>query len=270
MSGASNATMRVLVVDDEPLAARRLARALAQQPDVEVVGIHHDGAGALRALEAAACDVVFLDIRMPGVDGFEVARALTGPGCPLVVFVTAYSKFAADAFGVEAVDYLLKPVESDRLRAALERLRHRLAASRAAAELAQLRLALADGGSDERQTSDFEIWAPTTNGAVRVFLDQIDWLAAEGDYVRLHLGDRTYLMRMTLQDLVARVGQGRFVRVHRGAAVNLDRVRSVVRLPHRALNVTLTSGAEVRVSRSHAPSLKRRLRTPEAPHASAR
>ncbi len=262
MSEAVCGKLRALVVDDEPLAARRLARALSHEPDVEVVATREDGKSALAALNEHACDVVFLDIRMPGLDGLDVARALKGPGSPQVVFVTAFSKFAPEAFGIDAVDYLLKPVETPRLRDTLERVRRRVEATRATAELAELRLALRGRGAGRAKTEEpeHEIWAPTAAGTVRLFLDQIDWISSEDDYVRLHVGARTYLMRATLQDLLAKAANRRFVRVHRSAAINLDRVRSFSRLPYGALSVTLTSGNQVRVSRRHAPSLRQHIR----------
>jgi DNA-binding LytR/AlgR family response regulator len=254
--------LKALVVDDEPLAARRLARALEQEPGVSVVGVRHDGAAALRSIADDRCDVVFLDIRMPGLDGMSVARTLQAPDAPLVVFVTAFSTFALEAFGIAAADFLLKPVETERLRATLQRLRERLEARRAVAEIAELRRSLAGDPDPAPASPEFEIWAPSAGGVVRLFVDQIDWIRSEDDYVRLYVGAKTYLIRATLQDLLAKVAPRDFIRVHRSAAININRIRSFSKLPYGALKVTLTSGDQVRVSRSHAPTLRRRLREP--------
>ena len=251
---------KALIVDDEPLVARRLARALEQEVGIVVAGLCHDGASALEAIAADSPDVVFLDIRMPGLDGMSVARALSGPDAPLVVFVTAFSKFATDAFRVEAIDYLLKPVETDRLRTSIARIRDRLAARGARREIATLRKALARVEPAKASApAEVEIWAPTAHGAVRLLTEQIDWIGTEDDYVRLYAGAKTYLLRATLQGLLDRLAAHDFERVHRSAAVNVAHIRAMRRLAYGAWSVELASGQEVRVSRSRARFLRARL-----------
>jgi len=245
--------LRILIVDDEPLAVRRLEIGLAGIPGAEAVGSATDAEKAARAIAALDPDVILLDIRMPGLDGLQLVETLSPAAMPAVIFVTAYSRFAVDAFKVKAVDYLLKPVEFPRLAQALDRAREALAAREAlqgARPLAEIERT--DGRSDE-------IWVVTRGARHRLAAGQIEWIQAERDYVRVHAAGRTHLIRRSIQALSRELDPDAFVRVHRSALVRLDQVASLTRNEDGALRLVLRSGAMVGVSRRHAAALRARL-----------
>jgi DNA-binding LytR/AlgR family response regulator len=252
------AALRVLIVDDEPLARRRLEILLREQPAVELVGAASDGAAARRMIAELTPDVVLLDIKMPGLTGLELLDAL-GPEAPIVIFVTAFDRFALDAFDRAAFDYLLKPVEPARLAASLARARAALA-ERAAAdrvrELEEVLLNLRSGPAVPAPGGyDREIWIQERGGRTSLPIAVIDWVAAERDYVRIHAGARSYLVRQSIGALAARLDPKLFIRVHRSSLVRADRI---VRIRHAAGRgaVSLSTGAEVAVSRRHMGALK--------------
>lgn len=232
--------MRVLIVDDEAPARAKLRRMLGSFDDVEVVGEAADGAAALEAVAQLQPDAVFLDVQMPEVGGFDVAASLPDDG-PAIVFVTAFDQYALKAFDTHAVDYLLKPVEPERLARTVERLRgaSRSTPSPRAGVPAQLLIA------DRGQTH-----------VVRCA--EIEWLQAAGNYVNVHFSGRALLMRRTLAALLEDLGPA-FVRTHRGAAVAIDRVQAIrVREKGDAV-VVLTGGTDVPCSRQHRDALMQRL-----------
>lgn len=238
--------MRVLIVDDEAPARAKLRRMLAAFDDIAIVGEAADGAAALELVAQLAPEVLFLDVQMPVVGGFDVAASLPDDG-PALVFVTAFDRYALKAFDTHAVDYLLKPVEPERLARAVQRLR---VASRASARHATrasagvpTQLLIADRGRTHI-----------------VRCADIEWLEAAGNYVDVHLEGRALLMRRTLAGLLDDLGPG-FVRTHRGVAVALDRVQSIRAREKGDATVVLTSGAEVPCSRQHREGLAERLRT---------
>jgi two-component system response regulator AlgR len=196
-------------------------------------------------------DVVFLDISMPGLDGFEVANALGGPPAPAIVFVTAYDQHAVRAFDVDAVDYLLKPVAPDRLRAAIARVRTWLAGRSAP---------LDDEPKVERLNGEDSLWVHRHQEFVRVRIETIDWFEAEGDYVRLHARDGGGLVRMTLTSLEARLDPSVFVRIHRSAICRISAISGLHRKPTGALSVSLASGEEAPVGRRYNSGLRALLR----------
>ena len=217
--------IRTLIVDDEPLARARLRRLLGEFADVEIVGESGDGRDAVLAVERDAPDLVLLDVQMPELNGFEVLAALPPEHTPAIVFVTAYDEFALRAFDVHAVDYLLKPVDAERLARALERVR------------ATLRRR-ADAAPDERLIALLRELRtrPAYLDRVAVRVDQrlllvrtpqIDWIEGEGNYVRLHIGKQSLLMREKMGVLENRLDPGAFVRIHRSTIVNLERVAVV-------------------------------------------
>ena len=234
----SNApALRVLVVDDEPLAAERLVRLCARLPGVEVVGTAADGQTALARTGEFAPDLMLLDIAMPGLDGVALARLLARRDpAPAVVFVTAHAAHAVTAFELAATDYLLKPVSLPRLEQAVAR----AAAARPARQATFLT----------------EVWVPRGREMVRLGVDALDLLEAERDYVRLHARGQSFLLRVTLSELERRLDPARFVRVHRSAIVPLDRVRAVGR-GAGGWAVRLSTGASVRVGRSFQAALQR-------------
>jgi DNA-binding LytR/AlgR family response regulator len=199
---------------------------------------------------------------MPGLSGLELARAVVGEDAPAFVFVTAFSRFATDAFELAAVDYLLKPVEFERLREALERARQSLVSRAAAsriAELEQVVAALRAGDSEAAPDSGYlqELWAPDRGDRVRVPVDLIDWVEAERDYVRIHSRGRSFLVRKPIRSLQAELDPVDFVRVHRGALVRRDRIVRLARRPGGPSTVVLQSGAEVPVARRQAALVRK-------------
>ena len=248
--------LRVLLADDEPLALRRLRLALNAMDDVIVVGAVDDGAKAIAAVRELQPDVILLDIRMPIKDGFAVAEALEAAGAPAVIFVTAFDTYALRAFETSAVDYLLKPVEFDRLSAALRRARERRAAEDAKKRAQELVAVLKALRSEERARPEAgyerEFWIRERGRFFRVPVSEIERIEAERDYVRLHWDGRTLLYRETMTNLEERLDPDVMLRVHRSAFVNWGRLASVRRDLGGRLYAVLASGAEVPVSRAYA------------------
>jgi two-component system LytT family response regulator/two-component system response regulator AlgR len=254
--------LRVLIVDDEPLARRRLEILLREQPAVELVGAAPDGFAARRMIAELCPDVVLLDIKMPGLTGLDLLDALAGDGTretmPIVIFVTAFDRFALDAFERAAFDYLLKPVEPARLAASLARARDSLA-DRAAAErvqeLEEVLRNLRSGPAASDTPYAREIWIQERGGRASLPVAAIDWVAAERDYVRIHTATRSFLVRQSIGALAARLDPALFLRVHRSSLVRADRI---VRIRHAAGRgaVLLSTGAEIAVSRRHMGALK--------------
>jgi len=254
--------MRVLIVDDEPLARRRLEILLRELPDATLVGAAADGLAASRMIAELTPDVVLLDIKMPGRTGLEVLDGLAKdrgpPNAPIVLFVTAFDRFAIDAFERAAFGYLLKPVEPAKLAAALARARAALA-ERAAAERAhELEEIIANlrGGTDA-PASPFlsSLWIAERGGRCCVAVGQIDWIAAERDYVRIHTGPKSYLIRQSIGGLEAKLDPGQFLRVHRSSLVRRDRIVRIRNAAGRGA-VVLSTGAEIPVSRRHMAAVK--------------
>ncbi|ABD24639.1 transcriptional regulator, LytR/AlgR family [Novosphingobium aromaticivorans DSM 12444] len=239
--------MRTLIVDDEPLAVERMQILCARIPALQVVGTASDGAAALRLIEALAPDLVLLDMTMPEVDGLGVARALAGQASrPAVVFVTAHDDFAVEAFDCDAVDYVLKPVAQERLERAVERAQAR----RSAAPETPL--------TPERAASEWieEFWVPHRSELIRVAASDLERIDAERDYVRLHVGQRSYLMLHTIAGLEARLDPDRFIRLHRSTIVRRDRIAG---LKHDGLGVwsaELADGTMQRIGRTYLARVK--------------
>jgi two-component system, LytTR family, response regulator len=235
------AEWKVLIVDDEPAARRGVRQLLAAFPEFAVAGECRNGAEALAALDASAPDVVFLDVQMPGIDGFEVIRRRTVERMPEVVFLTAYDQFALRAFEAEALDYLVKPVSEARFAATMKRLMKRLRSSATAAR-------------------DENIVVTTSRGATVLNVAEIDWIEAAGNYAQLWVGSRSYFLRESLQLLEERVRKHGFIRAHRRALVRLDGVRELTRDRSGALVAALGCGARVPVSRRRSAAFAAALR----------
>ena len=260
--------LRVLIVDDERLPRQRLLRLLEEVPNTECVGECANGRSTVEAIESLLPDLVLLDVRMPGMGGLEVARALTGH-VPFVIFVTAFDEYALSAFEVHAIDYLLKPVERERFVAAVERARV-LVSSTSAAQRHERLLALlkedaqTDDGADARSPLG-DPTAPPVAGDSAVFprrflvkgdgqmyfvaVDDIDWIEAYGNYVRLHVDKGVHLIRETLGNIERKLDPTRFARVHRSSVVNLDRVARMDLWGAGDYVVLLKDGTKLKLSR---------------------
>jgi two-component system, LytTR family, response regulator len=249
--------IRVAIVDDEPLARQALRIALEGDPEVVVVG-DCIGVDAPALIEREGVELVFLDVQMPEVDGFEVLAALRPGALPATVFVTAYDEYAVRAFEVHAIDYLLKPFDDARLMTALARAKERLARNGAAA--GQPLIALLDerarGGCVER----FLVRARGKVVVVRA--EDIDWIEAADYYATLHVGGESHLIRETMTDLEGSLDARRFVRVHRRAIVNIDRVREVHPLFRGDCTLVLADGTQVRLSRTRRSEFERMFGMP--------
>jgi two-component system LytT family response regulator len=221
---------KALIADDEPAARRGVRQLLAAFPQFAVAGECRNGAEVLAALDASEPDVVFLDIQMPGIDGFEVIRRRSVERMPAVVFLTAFDQFAIKAFEAEALDYLVKPVSEERFAATIRRLTKRLSTSTQSAP-------------EER------IVVTTSRGAAVLHVNEIDWIEAAGNYAQLWIGQRNYFLRESLQTLEERVNRHGFARAHRRALVRLSGVRELVRTRAGALIAILNSGARIPISR---------------------
>ena len=258
--------IRAILVDDEPLALRGLKMRLAEFPEIEVIGECANGREAVKEIRAQSPDVVFLDIQMPGLDGFGVVRALIGAPAPLFIFVTAYDKFAIDAFEANALDYIVKPVEEERLKDALHRIREALHSKAALARESKLVELLASLSEDERDRikeliADPE-WAEKEryterlsfkDGSKVVVLDanEIEWIDAAGDYMCIHAGGKTHIIRETMKALQQRLDPSRFQRVHRSAIVNVDKVKELHPHSNGEYFLILNNGQELKLSRSY-------------------
>ena len=252
-------TLRVLVVDDEPLGRRGVRARLARVDDVEVVGECANGREAVRAIRERTPDVVFLDVQMPGLDGFGVVEAVGAEAMPVTVFVTAYDAHALRAFEAQALDYLLKPIRDDRFEGALGRARRRVAERRESALGRRVADALGDVSGagtaapppPSAPTPDARFLVERAGRVAVVPAEAVDWVEAAGDYVQLHAGREVHLLRETMARMEERLDPERFVRVHRSAIVNVDRVRELRPRANREYDVVLEGGAEVRLSRSY-------------------
>jgi two-component system LytT family response regulator len=257
-------TIRTILVDDEPLAIQGLRLRLERHEDVEIIETCSNGREAIRAIKTHKPDLVFLDIQMPGFDGFSVIQGLMEVEPPLFVFVTAYSDHAIRAFQAQATDYLMKPVEEERLADTLDRIRQRLAEKRGAEEVGRLKEVLAEVApdavenvgdtADEGHSSNrYEklINIKDRGQIFRVDVDTIEKIDAAGDYMCIYTGDNTLILRETMKDLEKRLDPRRFQRVHRSTIVNLDLVRQVKPHTNGECFLVLDSGSQVKVSRSY-------------------
>lgn len=255
-------TIRTILVDDEKLAIQGLELRLAAHDDVEIVETCQNGREAIRAIKTHKPDLVFLDIQMPGFDGFSVVQGLMEVEPPLFVFVTAYSDHALKAFEADAVDYLLKPVEETRLADTLDRVRQRLAEKRGVEEVDRLKEVIAEiapdsveltDGGDQVSSNRFEklINIKDRGQIFRVDVDTIERIDAAGDYMCIYTGDNTLILRETMKDLEKRLDPRRFQRVHRSTIVNLDLVKEVKPHTNGECFLVLQSNAQVKVSRSY-------------------
>lgn len=241
--------IRVLIVDDEPLARRGVRVCLRRAGDVVVIGEADSGPAALEQIRALAPDLIFLDVQMPGMNGFELLAQLDGEKLPPVIFLTAYDSYALDAFAVHAIDYIMKPIDDQRFDEAFQTARERLQDKRAGEQLASIHDLLADSNGLAQP-----VWQDrfTVKNGGRTWLvpaDDIDWIEASGDYAILHAGKRVYMIHQTMDSIEQRLDPKRFVRIHRSTIVATDRLQGFNLLPSRDAVITLKDGTKLRVSR---------------------
>ena len=254
--------IRTILVDDESLAIQGMELRLEAFPEVEIIDRCANGREAIRSIKTHKPDLVFLDIQMPGFDGFSVVSGLMEVEPPLFVFVTAYNEFALKAFEAQAIDYLMKPVEEERLAATMERVSQRLSERRAGEETERLKTLLAEIAPDAMHDMPSGE-APASNrfeklinikdrGQIfRVDVESIERIDAAGDYMCIYTGDNTLILRETMKDLEKRLDPRKFQRVHRSTIVNLEQVRQVKPHTNGECFLVLGSGANVKVSRSY-------------------
>ena len=244
MSDAAPAALNTLIVDDEPLAIERLQLLCARQNNLNLVGTASDGEAAIRLTEQLRPDLILLDIAMPGMNGLEVARALSGQvNAPAIIFVTAFDRFAVEAFDVAAIDYVLKPVETERLT---------LAVSRVIARKSEAQ----DGAGKESPWAE-EFWVPYKSELRRIAASEIDRVEAERDYMRLHVGGRSYLLHQTISGLEERLNPEKFIRLHRSHLVRRDWIGGLRHDGGGVWIACLKCGTEIRIGRTHLAEAKK-------------
>jgi two-component system LytT family response regulator len=250
--------IRILVADDEPLARRGVRQLLAHYEDMEVVGECRNGRETLRAIETLVPDLLFLDVQMPEMDGFEVIRIVGVHRMPMLVFVTAYDNFAVQAFEARALDYLVKPLNVDRFESTMARIRERLKQAQNADRAVQLE-SLLEAERTARQAQGIDrLVLKTDSGTLVIATNEIDWIEAEDYYSCLHIGAKTYLIRESLTSLQNRLNPLDFLRIHRSVIVRSERIRSV-KMEEGGDTIVLHDGQHLPVSRRNKAAVKRLL-----------
>jgi len=245
--------IRTLIVDDEPLARQRIKNLLKNDDRLKIVGECSTGVQAVNAIIKIKPNLIFLDIQMPGLDGFEVIQTVGAENMPPVIFVTAYDQYAIKAFEVHAIDYLLKPYEQDRFRAALER-GIREASSRKDGVSSKKIAALVDKILEEKQISK-RILVKSSDRISIIEIEQIDWVESAGNYVQIHAGKETYLLRETMNNMEQRLPPQFFARIQRRTIVNLDRIKELRPALHGDYVVILKTASRLRLSRQYSDRL---------------
>jgi two-component system LytT family response regulator len=245
--------IRAAIVDDEPLARKRIRSLLDEAGDVEVIAECANGREAIASIEESPPELLFLDIQMPEVNGFDVLEAIGVGHVPVVIFVTAYDEFALRAFESHALDYLLKPFDDERFEATLNRARERIRQQQQG-DLDRRLLALLQEARGDRGYLQ-RLVVPSGNRRVFIRTEQIDWIEAERNYVRLHVGSRAYLLRENLSRMAAALDPATFCRIHRSTIVNIDRIEAVESLVHGEYLVVLHDGTRLTSGRRYRRNL---------------
>lgn len=245
--------IRVLIVDDEPLGRKRIQTLLAGDPDIEVIGECSDGQEAIAAIKQNRPDLVYLDVQMPEIDGFAMLDSLAVEDMPAVIFVTAYDRYAVEAFKVHALDYLLKSFDRQRFQDSLQRAKDQILRSKKGLWKQQVKELLSDLRAQQENLTRLVV----RSGGRVVFVRaaEIDWLEAADNYVRIHVRGESYLIRETLQSLADRLDQSIFLRIHRSTVVNLDRIKEMHPMFHGEYLVKLQDGTELTLSRNYKEKL---------------
>lgn len=245
--------IRTLIVDDEPLARRRLQKLLQDDREIEVIGLCENGEQAIKTINHEHPELVFLDVQMPVIDGFEVLRQVEAGHYPVIVFVTAYDEYALKAFEVHALDYLLKPFDRARFQRALKRAKSHIRSS--ALESTNHRL---EEMLKQLQSDVISRVMVKSNGRVFfVDVDDIDWIEASGNYVQLHTGSKTHLVRDTMSNMEEKLDPDRFFRIHRSTIVNIERVKELQSWFHGDYMVILKDGNKLTMSRNYKQLLQK-------------
>ena len=260
----TSAKIKTLIIDDEPLARRNLRLLLEKDPQIEILEECRNGREAVKAINALAPDLIFLDIQMPEMDGFDVITRVGPEHIQAIIFVTAFDQYALKAFDVHALDYLLKPFDDDRFAHALERAKTQIEA-REIDRLSKRLLALLEERDSERkgsrQQSNYltRLMIKVAGRVTLLKVDEVDYIEADGNYAKLHVGRKSHLLREKMHDLEGRLDPGKFVRIHRSVIVNLDRIKEM----HPHFNgdyiVVLEDGQKLRLSRSRRENLQAKL-----------
>lgn len=243
--------IRVLLVDDEPLARERVRKLLEKEPDIELLGECADGASAVQMIREHAPDLVFLDVQMPELDGFGVLERLGALALPAVVFITAHDQFALKAFEIHAVDYLLKPFDAARFQTTLERVRSILRGKKRGELDVRLAALLAEVRPEEKSRALERIAVKSSGRVVFVKVEDIDWIQAADNYVSLHVGTEEHLHRETMATIEGQLPAAKFMRISRSTIVNVDRIKELQPLFHGEYAVLLRNGTRLTLSRSY-------------------
>ena len=241
--------IRTLIIDDVALARERLKRLLAGDPEIEIVGECDNGEKAVTAIRTLTPDLIFLDVQMPALDGFGVLEALNKEQTPAVIFVTAHNEYAIQAFEVNALDYLLKPVDQERLNKAVERAKSLLAKSNRDNDLdTRFRAMIEDIKSGSKYIKRLTI--KLTGRTILLPTDEIDWIETHGNYLKVHAGRESHLIRGTMQALEPKLDPEKFVRVHRSAIVNVEKIKEIYPRSNGDQDLVLQNGQQLMLSRN--------------------
>jgi two-component system LytT family response regulator len=254
-------TIRALIADDEPLARERMRSLLGAEQDIEIVGEARDGVETDEAILSQSPDLVFLDVHMPKLDGFEVIQTVGPDRMPAVVFVTAYDQHALRAFEVQALDYLLKPFDGERFQGALKRVRRQID-TRETGDIGQRLLALVRDLRPAGQSRTDRLVVKSGGRLYFLRADEIDWIEAAGNYVRLHVGAEGHLLRETMNSIESRLNPEIFFRIHRSHIVNIERIKELQPWFNGEYVVILRNGARLTLSRGYREKLQERLGKP--------
>ncbi len=241
--------IRVCIIDDEPIACRRIERLLKEDPEIEIIKVCNDGEDAVESIRTLHPDLIFLDIQMPEMDGFEVLQSLDSSNMPRVIFVTAFDRYAIQAFEVHALDYLLKPFDKKRFQEALERGKAQVSQDHEGSSNRELVALLKELKVHQHYLDRLII---KSKGRVSFLkTDEIDWIEAQGKYVMIHAGQESHLIRDAMNNLESELDPKKFVRIHKSAIVNIDQIKELQPLFHGDFRVILRNSTELTISRRY-------------------
>jgi len=241
-------SIRTLIIDDEPLARERVKRFLRDEDEIEIIGECTNGVDAVGAIKEKKPDLVFLDIQMPEKNGFEVIKSLSSKSLPTVIFVTAYDQYALQAFDVHALDYLLKPFTRERIHRAVVRAREQIDGKRYGKIDERLASLIADLKTEKKYLERLVV--KSTGRVFFLRVDEIDWIEAAGNYVKLHVGRETHMIRETMNGIEAKLDPDKFLRIHRSTVVHIDRIKELHPMFSGDYAVILRDGTELALSRN--------------------